>query len=666
MTRNRLFSRGCRLATCAALLLAVLAALWAVRSVRAAESMPDWLAAASRTELGTFGNGSAAVVIGNWTNFAVDANGKFVMTERRALKVLNRRAAEPYLAAGGEENTDFKVTSIKTWTVAPSGRVTTSGKKDLITAAGFSSFEEFTDVRQKMVNPPEVEDGSLIGSEVVTEGRLLVGGEKFQMEGGIPVRLAELHASVPSGSLRWFLNHPDRVQVVTQSANEASFRVENRAGIAEEEDAPPAASVAAVVFINYDPKGPAALKSWDEAGHSYHALFDLGEKPETEIASQVQGLSTGVSDELEKIDALYTYVSRQIRYVAIEIGIGGYQPHYPADVYKNKYGDCKDKATLLISMLGKIGLRGYPALVGTRDDIEADPAAPTLATFDHVIVAVPVPANLKSAVENFQAYDSQNQILWLDPTSEFDPLGQVPEMDQGVFALIAYPDHGDLQRIPEPSPAQNGAEYGVKIRLQADGTGSADVDARYLGNSNSRRHAFYRGRSQSEILKAFEERVARYVNQPSFRQASITGGDDSHSQVKEKFSFSGNFTTASAGNGWILQPLFFGGVAVPDLTSRARQLPLDVGAPHHVKIEYRLELPAGMRVEHLPERISNKSEFGEFEIEYSMSGEALVATQTVSLVQSRIAPDKYPSFRDFVNSYLRATRQSVRVVSAVP
>ena len=75
--------------------------------------------------------------------------------------------------------------------------------------------------------------------------------------------------------------------------------------------------------------------------------------------------------------------------MAIEIGVGGYQPHAAADIYKNGYGDCKDKATLLITMLGHIGLRGYPALVGTRGDIEADPKTPTLATFDHMIVALP-------------------------------------------------------------------------------------------------------------------------------------------------------------------------------------------------------------------------------------------------------------------------------------
>jgi hypothetical protein len=375
------------------------------RSVSRADSAPDWLSAAGRTDLGHFGDGSAAVILSSWTEFNVDASGKFIRTERSAMRVLNRRAAERYLQAVGFENNDRKVVSIQTWTISPSGRITQSGKKDIISEAGYPGFEVFSDDRVKRIAIPAVEDGSLVGYEIVTQGRLPINGARFRMEEEIPIRVSELHVSVPSGSLRWFVNHPDRVQVLSQSANGAAFRTENRPAIADESDAPPFSSLAAEVFVNYDSKGPTALQSWEEAGHSYHTLFDNGEKPETEIATQVQTLSAGESDALAKIDSLYTYVSREIRYVAIEIGIGGYQPHLPADVYKNKYGDCKDKATLLISMFDKIGVRAYPALVGTRGDVEADPNAPTLSTLDHMIVALPVPASLRPRVEKLPSYD---------------------------------------------------------------------------------------------------------------------------------------------------------------------------------------------------------------------------------------------------------------------
>jgi hypothetical protein len=96
------------------------------------------------------------------------------------------------------------------------------------------------------------------------------------------------------------------------------------------------------------------------------------------------------------------------------------------------------------------------------------------------------------------------------------------------------------------------------------------------------------------------------------------------------------------------------------------EFPLPPSVSHILKSEcaYRLEIRAGLRVERLPDKTSISSEFGEVTIEYSMSGDALVATQTVSFKQSRILPDKYPEFRNFVNAYIRATSQRLRMVNA--
>jgi hypothetical protein len=636
------------------------------KSITRAEAAPEWLMAAGRSDLGHFGDGSAAVILGEWTDFSVDATGKFLQTERSAIRVLNRRAAERYLQAVGFENNDRKVTSIQTWTISPTGHITQSGKKDLINEPGYPGFVEYSDDRVKKIIIPGAEDGALVGYEIVTQGHIPINGESFQMEQEIPIRTRELRVSIPSGSLRWFVNRPERVEVVSQSSTDAAFRAVNRPAIPDEDNAPALSSTAAEVVINYDPKGPAALKSWEEAGHEYHALFDNQERPETEIATQVEALSKGNSEEFDKIQSLYTYVSRQIRYVAIEIGIGGYQPHQAADVYKNKYGDCKDKANLLISMLSKIGIRAYPALVGTRGDVEADPAVPTLSTFDHMIVVLPISASLRPVVERLPAYDAKAQILWIDPTSEADPLGQLPEMDQGVFGLITYPDHGELRRIPESPLDLNGVQFTAHVRLQPNGTGTAEVDLRYLGARNTKAHYFYRDRSQTEILKSFESRVTRFVNDARFQKASISGIEDSAQQVHENYSFVGDFSSASSGDSWFLQPLFLSGIAVPEVGPRPRQLPLDIGTPFHVKCNYRLELPAGMRIERVPDKLSVKSDFGELSIEYSIAGEALLATETLSFSQGRIPPEKYPEFRDFVNASIRAERQRLRVVKITP
>ena len=98
-----------------------------------------------------FGSGSAGVVVAETTDFTVDATGRFSETQRRAIRVLNVRAAEPYLVAHGEENVDSSVTSIAAWTVAPSGRVVESQKKDVNVTAAFAEFELFSDSKEKYV-----------------------------------------------------------------------------------------------------------------------------------------------------------------------------------------------------------------------------------------------------------------------------------------------------------------------------------------------------------------------------------------------------------------------------------------------------------------------------------------------------------------------------------
>ncbi len=90
----------------------------------------------------------------------------------------------------------------------------------------------------------------------------------------------------------------------------------------------------------------------------------------------------------------------------------------------------------------------------------------------------------------------------------------------------------------------------------------------------------------------------------------MAGVDDNSERIVEQFSFTGDFAAASAGSSWFLQPLFLSGMSAVKVGTKARTQPLDLGAPFHVQGQYRIELPAGMRIERLPEAASVESEFG--------------------------------------------------------
>ena len=102
MIRKLSFSGGSKLQVAACLFLGAILLLCPTdRSISRADSVPEWLATANRVDLGHFGDGTAAVIVGDWNDFTVDDTGKFVLTERRAIRVLNRRSAERYLRAVG-------------------------------------------------------------------------------------------------------------------------------------------------------------------------------------------------------------------------------------------------------------------------------------------------------------------------------------------------------------------------------------------------------------------------------------------------------------------------------------------------------------------------------------------------------------------------------------
>ncbi len=103
----------------------------------------------------------------------------------------------------------------------------------------------------------------------------------------------------------------------------------------------------------------------------------IGPIPTPEIAAKAQELAAGAPDLYTKLSRITAYIQKNIRYFIIVKGIGGWQAHYAADIYRNRYGDCKDKTTLLISMLQAIGIRAYYLHVNSERGV-INPDAPSL------------------------------------------------------------------------------------------------------------------------------------------------------------------------------------------------------------------------------------------------------------------------------------------------
>src|SRR5579864_4524951 len=151
------------------------------------------------------------------------------------------------------------------------------------------------------------------------------------------------------------------------------------------------------------------FETWEQIGRWYASLEKDRRLPSPEVRAKALELTKGLNGDLAKTEGLYDYVAKNFRYVSLSLGVGRYQPHAASDVLHNQYGDCKDKHTLLASLLEAEGLHANSVLINSSRKL--DPDVPSPSQFDHVITMLPM----------------GNQEVWMDTTSEVAP-----------FRLLAY------------------------------------------------------------------------------------------------------------------------------------------------------------------------------------------------------------------------------------
>ena len=191
-----------------------------------------------------------------------------------------------------------------------------------------------------------------------------------------------------------------------------------------------------------------SFASWAEIAAVYSSLEQDRRIPSPEVRAKAVELTRDANTDLEKTRAIYNYVARNIRYVSLSFGVGRYQPHAAADVLGHQYGDCKDKATLLESMLEAVGIRASPALLmasGTMDDV------PSPLEFDHAI--------------SYVVLDGKD--LWLDSTLGVAPFGYLLPNVRGKRALIATAEKGS-QLVIIPADLRDPVLYDLSVDAKVD------------------------------------------------------------------------------------------------------------------------------------------------------------------------------------------------------
>jgi TonB family protein len=175
-----------------------------------------------------------------------------------------------------------------------------------------------------------------------------------------------------------------------------------------------------------------SFESWQQVGSWYLDLERDRREPTPGLKAQAEEITKDAKTDMAKVQALYEYVTRNIRYVSLSFGVGRYQPHSAAEVLANRYGDCKDKATLLDALLAAEGIPSATALINSAYAINPD--VPTPSQFDHAVTFVSV----------------GGRDIWLDSTAQVAPFEYLLPQLRGKQALVVFPRQpAELKKTPE-------------------------------------------------------------------------------------------------------------------------------------------------------------------------------------------------------------------------
>lgn len=385
--------------------------------------------------------GAGVIILDSEVTYVFDAQGNATYTDYIVYKVLTADGAN-----GWDNISRFwepwheQQPSIRARVITPDGAVHMLDASTITNSPAKDDEDNvYGDGRVVRAPLPAIGPGSVVEEEdTCREAPMLTGAGsvRFMYFGStVPVQQARLVLDAPSSlPIRY---HVALLPDMAPTRSEANGRVritfdygpEPGLDTADGDLPSDTAPYPEVVFSTGD--------SWHGLADSYAKMIE-SRIASSNLSSLVSKTTSGDRSPNEKLLSILQYLSKEIRYTGVEFASAVIVPVPPQDVISRGYGDCKDKATLLVAMLRAAGIPSYVALlrVGERQDILPD--LPGMGLFDHAIVYVPGPPD-----------------LWIDTTDRYARLGELPSADQGRYALIIRPGTDALVRTPVASSQEN-------------------------------------------------------------------------------------------------------------------------------------------------------------------------------------------------------------------
>ncbi|MFO8072121.1 MAG: DUF3857 domain-containing protein [Polyangia bacterium] len=412
------------------------------------------------------------------------------------------------------------------------------------------------------------------------------------------------------------------------------FSAESVPRVHEEHDMPGGTSTSAYLHVS-------TYESWTELGRWYRGLIRDQIVADERLSSTARKLVKGLENDCERVRAIHRWVVTSTRYVGLEFGIHGYRPYRAPLVAARGFGDCKDKAALLVAMLGVVGVEAELALVRTRSLGEMDPRPASLSAFNHAIVYVP-------SLE-----------IWLDATAEHHGPAELPFQDQDVMALRISDDGVLLDRTDLLPAEASSSTARVEVLLEPDGDARLETSAEVTGQRAARLRTELE--AESTRRERFEHSLTREIPGVRLGELEISPLDDPALPVR--YSYDALAPSWARFEDDRLRVPIDEGLALAERYLRLpeRRYPLSLGPRRTDERNLSVELPSGFEVESLPSSTAIATRFGELSLEIEISAGRLEVRREFALRTHLVEPSDYAEFAQFCRDVDEALGRVLRL-----
>jgi Domain of Unknown Function with PDB structure (DUF3857) len=629
--------------------ISMMFALWMLTPLVAqAGAVPDWLRSLAQQPVKKYGERVNAVVLLNETETTVKDSGETVTHVRKAVRVLRpegRRAA--YQAVPFDDET--RLNYMKGWSISATGQEYEAKKDDVVELSGGEGYEIYSDEKYKAMRIPGVDVGTVVGVEWEQKRHPYTFEDHWFFQEWFPVEKARFILHLPSSwefRAAW-INHTE--QPPATQAGSYIWDLSDVPRIEDEDEMPHWRSLAGqliVTFFSEKTKGR-TYANWNDFGAWYSQLTAGMRDPSPALQEKVQELAPASLPLLERIRALARFMQRDVRYAAIEIGIGGYQPHPATQVFSNRYGDCKDKVTLLSSMLAQIGVKSYYVPVHTDRGIYTDKTPPTNG-FNHVILAIQLPsASNSDLMPAVYEHPRLGRLLIFDPTSTVVPLGQIPSYEQDNYGLLVTDQGGELIHLPLTKPEANRINRTAKLTLLPDGSVKGEVQEVRTGSLAAESRLTFAHETNADRRKTLERFLGHMVGSFQLDSVDADNLDDIDKDLIIRYKFTADHYAKNAGPLLLVRPRVLGEKLGSLDISKPRHYPYDLGVPTLQTDTFEFNLPEGYKVDELPDAVRAAFTFGEYSSKIESEGATLKYSREYMIKATSIPAERIEDLGKF-------------------